>query len=212
MDSLLKWAGSGRYTGAMYRDNAPVAATTGHALVVRGVDSVERGAAVVEASEPRGDIPPARQCARLLREASAASTRPGVSVSLDTLPDAALRERAEQDCRKYLAEAQDSLAYRETRLAADLERPVRGSRAGLREAVQAAKNRVRDAEKRLRELDVATAHAVRSGEAVFDLRVVRGALRALRVRSGTLSAGHGPLDPGILVTATGIALVMPFRE
>lgn len=53
--------------------------------------------------------------------------------------------------------------------------------------------------------------AIAIGEACVDLRLVRRALTCLRVRSGALRASGG-MDPLLLETQTGVALVMPYRR
>jgi hypothetical protein len=214
-DRLLAIAKGSRFEGHVYLDTAarPLAATDGVVLVVRGVESCDGARQALAGAHPQGDLPPVQTIDGLLRDASKGVARlapdvEGRTVSLDTLPDAGLVDKATAEAGERLAAVRDKVEKAERALARALE-TRRGSIGEARANLASAKADVRAEEKR-RDPGY---RGVRVGEAAFDLALIAKALRALGARAGTLQATGGSYDAGVLYTETGgIALIMPFRQ
>lgn len=229
---LLAFARGTRYECALYRDGAsgaPLAATTGTAIVVLGADTLESAEALVARSSRWSSaggvdaevLPPPAAAATVIRSAardwSRASSVSGVAVGPSTVPSADLvaiaREHLARESERAAVDAA-AIERRLERLRADLTKgaKVRGVMRAEERRLRAARELAgRDIDAELAATKATEAHGLRVGDAAVDLRLVRAALRALGASTGELSTTGGAQDALRLTASGGIALVMPFR-
>lgn len=207
---LDRFSAAGRYPGVyVHPSRGEVGATDGHAFVVLGASSIEEARDLLLQCREPDCAPTTTQAARVLT--SALGPRPAsVEVTSRTAPDPTLRKGALAVLVERAGEAEAWVSRR----AAELDRARAEGRGGVgaaREALAAARTTARERRAAATRADTPACHAVLVGAAAVDLRLVRRCLTALGATQGTLSSG-GALEPCVLVTRTGLALVMPFRQ
>lgn len=199
--SLLKGS---RFEGLLYeRAGAPIAATTGQWLVVLA-PFAEAEAAMRDAVAP-GGLPPTLSVAKILGEARLAPRHYTVEIGPGTEPDPELLALGRERIAQAVAQAQGRVAKADAALALAIERKC---------GVTWAREKLAFAKAELREIKPGGYHhAVRLGDAYFDLRIVRAALRAMGSTRGTLAGTGDPLKQAVIETdGKSVGLVMPFRR
>lgn len=193
----MKPARNGRFAGLAVRDASGAAVVAVHehwaAFAAATPDEAKR---LVQDGRPDDGLP---SLTSVLHALGAEYPEGPVTVPCDPDPGLLARGREQRAARTSAAEAE--LA----RCVATLE-SLKGKSGARR-----ARERVVEARAALRKTKQPNAmeRAVVVGNAMFDLELVRDALRSLGVRTGALRAA-GENEPGLLLTDRGIAVVMPF--
>ena len=202
-----------RYAGLAWESGgAPIAATTGTALVVVGAASLADAVAILRETQPakRDGLPAGREAARILAAAArdTPATAEVVRVGPTTQPlgpDAATVAAARA--------ALDVAIVRCDRTQEALRAAGRGASIATRNAARDARLEAAGARSRLAAAERGPlAHALAVGPAWVDLRLVRASLAALGCRVGALRATGGDCDAVEILCEGGAGVVMPLRR
>lgn len=214
---LLSLVRGSRFEGHLYEraDGTPVAATTGHWLVV--LAPLDRAEAAMTEAVATGNLPPTLSVAKIVKKARLAEKGFSVGIHPGLEPDPDLFAIGKGRLEQALAQAQGRVALAQQALDARLEArsaaklPTRGSQYGITEL----REKLSEAKADLREIKPGCyLTAVRCGDAYFDLRIVRAALTAMGATRGTLVGTGSELDMAVVHTPDGksVGFVMPFRK